>query len=239
MATNQPDRRERHPHKRRKLVWKREDASQAGAGAVSAAPAAGAGASSAPATAAAAAPAAPAAPARPACGSAPDQLQRSIGQGEAPAPKAPTAKEPDLSELEALRQQVAAKERELQQARELAQHLRAGNEQEERNEERRARRSRLEAGFSQAVAEAARLAAESADLASSSVADTEEVQRVLCSRTDHEVLQVAPGASAAVIRKRYRELAVSLHPDKCAVPDATLAFQRLVAAFAALNKHAV
>lgn len=53
------------------------------------------------------------------------------------------------------------------------------------------------------------------------------------------MLQVEQGASAAVIRKRYRDLAVSLHPDKCSVPDATLAFQRLVAAFTALSKHAI
>lgn len=61
-----------------------------------------------------------------------------------------------------------------------------------------------------------------ADIAKSSratvsAADTAEVARVLAARDDYAVLCVQPGASSAAVRKRYREMAVSLHPDKCRV----------------------
>lgn len=50
-----------------------------------------------------------------------------------------------------------------------------------------------------------------------SAADTAEVARVLAARDDNEVLGVQPGASSAAARRRYREMAVALHPDKCRV----------------------
>lgn len=61
-----------------------------------------------------------------------------------------------------------------------------------------------------------------ADMAKSSratvsAADAAEVARVLAARDDYAVLRVQPGASSAALRKRYREMAVSLHPDKCRV----------------------
>ncbi len=50
-----------------------------------------------------------------------------------------------------------------------------------------------------------------------SAADAAEVARVLAARDDYEVLSIQPGASSAAVRKRYREMAVALHPDKCQV----------------------
>ncbi len=50
-----------------------------------------------------------------------------------------------------------------------------------------------------------------------SAADAAEVARVLAARDDYAVLRVQPGASSAAVRRRYREMAVSLHPDKCRV----------------------
>lgn len=51
-------------------------------------------------------------------------------------------------------------------------------------------------------------------------------------------LQVQPDTSAAELRRRYRRLAVTLHPDKCATEGASEAFQRLVRAFQNLQDYA-
>lgn len=50
--------------------------------------------------------------------------------------------------------------------------------------------------------------------------------------------QLQPGADAAAVRRRYREMAVSLHPDKCRAAGATDAFQRLVKAYTSLLQFA-
>jgi curved DNA-binding protein CbpA len=47
------------------------------------------------------------------------------------------------------------------------------------------------------------------------------------------VLQLKPGAGAAALRRRYREMAVALHPDKCkvrarAAPCRTAEHRRMV-----------
>ena len=39
------------------------------------------------------------------------------------------------------------------------------------------------------------------------------------------------GAGAAAVRRRYRELALLVHPDKCELPRAEDAFKRVNAAF--------
>ena len=36
-------------------------------------------------------------------------------------------------------------------------------------------------------------------------------------RDDYEVLRLLPGCTLAALKKRYREMAVALHPDKCLV----------------------
>jgi DnaJ-class molecular chaperone len=42
---------------------------------------------------------------------------------------------------------------------------------------------------------------------------------------------VQRGVSAAALKKRYRELAVLLHPDKCRMEGAKEAFQRVTQAY--------
>ena len=101
------------------------------------------------------------------------------------------------------------------------------------------RKRKLEAGFADAIAAAKDAAA--AEIAASrahlSFADDAEVQRVLKAKSDYAVLQLAPGTNAALVRRRYREMAVRLHPDKCKVQGASDAFQRLVRAYQQLNKY--
>ncbi len=50
-----------------------------------------------------------------------------------------------------------------------------------------------------------------------SAASSAEVERVLAEKTDLDVMQVKPGSSTAVIKKRYRAMTLALHPDKCKV----------------------
>ena len=50
-----------------------------------------------------------------------------------------------------------------------------------------------------------------------SAASNAEVERVLAAKTDLDVMQVKPGSSTAVIKKRYRAMTLALHPDKCKV----------------------
>ena len=47
--------------------------------------------------------------------------------------------------------------------------------------------------------------------------DDREVARVLKARDDYEVLRLSPGCPLPALKKRYREMAVLLHPDKCLV----------------------
>jgi hypothetical protein len=209
------------------------------------------------------------------------------------------------AELERLRQAIQAQEARLRQqtgssATTAAQAAAASAVQARK---RAAQRARLEAGFPAALAAAQREAAEAAAAGPATAGASEaEVRRVLESRDDYAVLQLAPGAAAATIRKRYRcgsvacrlplllarmsdlaawlgagesghhnkactdgfrrppsvlaattlqppmldfiavawcrELAVSLHPDKCSAPGAKDAFQRLVRAYQNLSKYA-
>lgn len=111
-----------------------------------------------------------------------------------------------------------------------AEHAAAANREE--------RKRKLEAGFLDALAAAKETAA--ADILASRAhlfADEAEVQRVLKAASDYGVMQLAPGTSAALIRRRYREMAVRLHPDKCNVQGASDAFQRLVKAHQQLTKY--
>ena len=40
---------------------------------------------------------------------------------------------------------------------------------------------------------------------------------MLAAKSDHEVMQLKPGTSRAAIKKKYREMTLALHPDKCKV----------------------
>ena len=68
-----------------------------------------------------------------------------------------------------------------------------------------------------------------------SFADDKEVDRVLKAGSDYQVLQLEPGASAAEAKKRYRQMAIALHPDKCDAPRAGEAFHRVVTAYRSIS----
>ncbi len=155
------------------------------------------------------------------------------------------------SELEALRARIAAAEA-AAAAKAAAEAARAAKVERERAAERQAaeemrqRRARLNSAFAPAFEAAAKAdeAAATPDAAASTPTgeaeraadDAKEVARVLAAKGDWEALGLAQGSGGAVLKKRYRELAVRLHPDKCRAEDATAAFQRVHRAYQALSK---
>jgi hypothetical protein len=122
-------------------------------------------------------------------------------------------------------------------------------EQKQQQEEILSRKQRLNNAFGGAFASAKAKQAEEAAAARAAAkqdaagaaagaqaeADAIEVQRVLSSKSDYDVLQLKPGCGAAALKKRYKEMAVRLHPDKCKDPQASSAFQRAHRAYQALQ----
>jgi hypothetical protein len=218
------------PPKKRKLVWQRDPnaASGTGAGETSAVPATGE--MSTEAEAASTQPSKKAATATTATKSATTSSSSAA---------AAAAAEKKRKELEALKRQIEQRKAALENSLSATQ----AAEQEDyhkKEAEREHRKKKLEAGFSDAFAAAKHAAA--ADIASSKVslsfADQKEVDRVLAAGSDYGVLKLAPGADATSVKKRYREMAIQLHPDKCKVPKAGDAFHRLVKAYQQISKYA-
>lgn len=145
------------------------------------------------------------------------------------------------TELENLKKQIEARQHAMRetQSKAAAATAAAVAEHRAREADREARKQRLEAGFADAFA-AAKQAAD-AFIAESrttvTFADKDEVKRVLGAGSDYAVLRLAPGADAASVRRRYREMAVQLHPDKCKVEGASDAFHRVVLAYQQLTKY--
>jgi DnaJ-domain-containing protein 1 len=145
-----------------------------------------------------------------------------------------------MEALKAKIRQQQAKQDALEAAQKVQQ------QQQEQQQEMEQRKSRLNSAFVSAFANAAKAQAErkqqaaaaaaAAAAAIGSDADTEEVKRVLASETHYEVLQLQPGCSSAALKKRYKEVVVKLHPDKCKADQATEAFQRAHAAYQELLK---
>ena len=65
-----------------------------------------------------------------------------------------------------------------------------------------------------------------------------QIERVLQAGTDWAVLNLHRGSKKKWLTQSYRELAKSLHPDKCALPRAKQAFQRVKEAYENLSKDA-
>eukprot|EP00775_Hariotina_reticulata_P010540 gene10540-10700_t len=121
-------------------------------------------------------------------------------------------------------------------------------EQKQHQVEIQSRKQRLNSAFGSAFASAKAKQAEEAAAARAAAkqdaagaaasaqaeADAVEVQRVLASTNDYDVLQLKPGCGAAALKKRYKEMAVRLHPDKCKHVRASSAFQKAHKAYQAL-----
>jgi hypothetical protein len=126
-----------------------------------------------------------------------------------------------------------------------AQRLKQQQQQQQAQLEQR--KNRLNSAFGSAFANAAKARQERAKQAAAAAAaaapaagsaadaDEAEVKRVLSSKNDYDVLQLKPGCDAAALKKRFKEMVVRLHPDKCKAADATLAFQRTHKAYQELQ----
>ncbi|CAL5225192.1 g7975 [Coccomyxa viridis] len=166
------------------------------------------------------------------------------GPGKAPsgqngqAPAAGTAgrqqssAQSPVEELRQLKEKIAARQAQLQREQAAA---KAQAEAEKRQkEEMNWRKSRLQASMAEAFKEARDAVAEAAAKrapGASTAADEKEVARVLRARDDYEVLRLSPGCTLTALKKRYREMAVVLHPDKSTAARATDAFQRFMEAY--------
>ena len=222
------------PSKKRKLVWQRGDPSNLDTAetGTDAGPSTGQPPDKKPATETGAKLRATAAPFPPN-----KQKPSAAASSKTGAAAAPTQKKKE--ELEALKRQIEQRTAALEQTKAAA--IAAAVAEEEAKEvEREQRKKKLEAGFQSAFAAAKEAA--TADIAASrapvSFADRTEVQRVLAAGSDYGVLKLAPGADGASVRRRYREMAVQLHPDKCKIDGAGDAFHRLVKAYQQLSKYA-
>uniref|UniRef100_A0A914XZB0 J domain-containing protein n=1 Tax=Panagrolaimus superbus TaxID=310955 RepID=A0A914XZB0_9BILA len=65
--------------------------------------------------------------------------------------------------------------------------------------------------------------------------EVQSVERIRHCKDYYEILQVEKNCSEVHLKKKYRELALKLHPDKCKVPGATDAFKALGNAYAILS----
>lgn len=66
--------------------------------------------------------------------------------------------------------------------------------------------------------------------------DTAQVERIRHCKDYYELLQITKTEfSEVLLKKKYRELALKLHPDKCKAPGATEAFKALGNAYAILS----
>ena len=149
-------------------------------------------------------------------------------------------KENKRRKLLELKAQIAQKEALLQETR-LQQEEHDHQEEIKFNEEERLkedRRKKFEASFADAF-ESTReaLARDMTSKRAVAFADEKEINRILNSKSDYDMLKLAPGSSAAELRKRYREMALSCHPDKCSHPKSQEAFRKIVTAYTSLSKY--
>jgi hypothetical protein len=167
------------------------------------------------------------------------------------------AKEPPAGRKEATASAASAEERrkrlaelrrKIEEAERRVSEKKVQEEESHEHEEKRLqeekrlkedRKKKFEASFAEAFESARRQFAE--DLASKKApvvfADSTEIERILSAKSDYGVLQLAPGASSADLRKRYREMCLSTHPDKNDHPKAQEAFRKIVTSYKSLSKY--
>jgi len=167
--------------------------------------------------------------------------------GPSPAKKQATAaaaeaeKEARLQKLAELRRKIEeterrVKEKRIQEYESLEHEERQLQEERQRKEDRK---KKFEASFADVFESARKQFAE--DLASKKApmvfADGKEIDRILGAKSDYAVLQLVPGTSGADLRKQYRSLCLSTHPDKNDHPRAMEAFRKVVSSYKSLSKY--
>ena len=118
------------------------------------------------------------------------------------------------------------------------------NEEQELKREKAKRAGNLLSGFKDSLKNKVDIVGggeDTADVKKTSVENEtkKQIERVLQAGTDWAVLNLPRGSKKKWLTQSYRELAKSLHPDKCALPRAKQAFQRVKEAYENLSKDAV
>jgi len=166
--------------------------------------------------------------------------KRDERDGEMSRPKGECEPENKRTKLLELKAKIAQKEALLQETR-LQREENLHQEEakfKEAEKLKEGRRKKFEASFADAFKSAREALAK--DLTSKRIvpfADEKEINRILKSKSDYDVLKLAPGSTAAELRRRYREMALSCHPDKCKHPQSQEAFRKIVTAYTSLTKY--
>lgn len=64
----------------------------------------------------------------------------------------------------------------------------------------------------------------------------EDIKRIRNAESDYECFQLSPPTTLTLIKKKYKELARMLHPDKCNLEGAKEAFQKIKIAYDRLSQ---
>ena len=141
-------------------------------------------------------------------------------------------------ELDALRLSIREKKAALEKKKKEILHKLATTEELEESR-RKAKKEKLEAGFAGSLAaEFGNIGDKPCSFNEQTAADNDEVDRILSAHTDYEVLNLHPGVDASTVKRRYREMAVKLHPDRCNASGASDAFQKMVKSYKQILKYA-
>ena len=145
------------------------------------------------------------------------------------------------AKLQEIKKLIALKERQIHEKKQKSICELDNAELEFRQEEKlkKERREKLTASFADAfdIARDAIAAEIKSSKTSIVTAGDKEIQKILHATSDYSALGISPGADAAAIRKKYRQIAVTVHPDKCKHPKANEAFHRIVSAYRQLLKY--
>jgi curved DNA-binding protein CbpA len=146
-----------------------------------------------------------------------------------------------LRKLKVLRAKIAEKEQELRVGKSefLEENDRVESEMQNEERLRNERRKRLDSSFAEAFESAKEAVAADIKACKQTIqfADDSEIKRILNAKSDYMVLGLSPGVDGATVRKRYRQIAITVHPDKCKHPNADQAFHRIVKAYRQLSKY--
>jgi len=150
-------------------------------------------------------------------------------------------------EIEKLKKEIAEKEQRLRLAnlqREIKEIQKTLNEKEELARQRQAtaeqaqinekiskkheqeRKTKIQSSFKQVFN-----VPEKESPGTNGIASKEDVQRILNSRSDYDCFQLSQPTMLSTIKKKYKELARMLHPDKCKLDGAKEAFIKIGEAY--------